>query len=195
MEILTPDKIKSTLFERLQKTQKVFDSINVDREENLDVVQSVYFKYYFDFSTAIEATITSIMAIKYPDEFAQKKMKITDMSCSNYLNPDEIKYLINTDSLNDTICDLKSFFSGCVSIIKDGFYSQIGLEKKINDYESFLSFYKTSRDTRNKIAHGLTNEQVRYDNTLLIKFMLSFYVLHKIHLLLFSETEVKGDNK
>lgn len=42
MDILTPDKIKSTLFDRLQKTQKVFDSINVSKEDNLDIVQSVY---------------------------------------------------------------------------------------------------------------------------------------------------------
>lgn len=195
MDILTPDKIKSTLFDRLQKTQKVFDSINVSKEDNLDIVQSVYFKYYFDFSTAIEATITAIMSIKYSDEFAQKKMKITDLSCSNYLHHDEIKYLINTDDFDDTICDLKNFFSGYISIIKDGFYNQIGLEKRINDYEPFLSFYKTSRDTRNKIAHGLTNEQVRYDNTLLIKFMLSFYVLHKMHLLQFADTNETGDDE
>lgn len=195
MEILTPDRIKTTLFERLLKTQKVFESINVNKEDNIDVVQSVYFKYYFDFSTAIESTITSIMAIKYPDDFAQKKMKIIDPSCSNYLNQEEIKYLINTDGINDTICDLKTFFSGFVGIIKDGFYNQIGLEKKINDYESFLSFYKTSRDTRNKIAHGLINEQVRYDNTILIKFMLSFYVLHKFHLRLFEGTNTEGGEK
>ena len=61
MEILTPDRIKTTLFERLLKTQKVFESINVNKEDNIDVVQSVYFKYYFDFSTAIESTITSAL--------------------------------------------------------------------------------------------------------------------------------------
>ena len=103
--------------------------------------------------------------------------------------------MINTDGINDTICDLKTFFSGFVGIIKDGFYNQIGLEKKINDYESFLSFYKTSRDTRNKIAHGLINEQVRYDNTILMKFMLSFYVLLKFHLRLFEGTNTEGGEK
>lgn len=41
MEILTPDRIKTTLFERLLKTQKVFESININKEDNIDVVQSV----------------------------------------------------------------------------------------------------------------------------------------------------------
>lgn len=186
MDILTPDEIKTLLFDRLNRTQRTFDNINVEKEEDTDIVQTIYFKYYFDFSTAIESSITSIMTKKYPDEFANKKMKITDLSTSNYLNTDEIKYLIDADSIDKTINDVKVFFTGQVNIIKDGFYNQIGLEKKITDYESFTSFYKTSRDTRNKIAHGLINGNVKYDNTTLFKFMLSFFVLHAYHELLLS---------
>lgn len=93
MDILTPDEIKTLLFDRLNRTQRTFDNINVEKEEDTDIVQTIYFKYYFDFSTAIESSITSIMTKKYPDEFANKKMKITDLSTSNYLNTDEIKYI------------------------------------------------------------------------------------------------------
>lgn len=181
MEILTPANIKEKLFERLDRTQKTFEKTNVNKEDDLDIVQTIYFKYYFDFSTAIESTITSIMAIKYPDDFAKVKMKITDLSTSNYLNQDEIKLLIDTDDLNNTIGDIELFFNKHVSIITSDFYNQIGVNKTINDYESFTSYYKTSRDTRNKIAHGLINENVRYDNVTLFKFMLAFYVLHSFH--------------
>ena len=183
MEILTPSDIKTKLFDRLRKTQKLYSetiSVPADKEENLDLVQIIYFKFYFDFSTAIEQTITSILAIKYTDEFAQKKMKILDKSTSNYLNVDEIKILFDTSGFDVKIHQVKDFFD-MINIIPNGFYNSIGLDKQINEYEDFTSYYKTSRDTRNKIAHGLVNENVRYDSSMLFKFMLSFFVLHNYH--------------
>ena len=184
MEILTSDEIESALFDRLKKTQELYNqtiSESADKEDNLDLVQIIYFKFFFDFSTAIEQTITSIMALKYRDAFAQKKMKILDKSTSNYLNVDEIRILFDSDKIEVTIRNIKDYYSNIIKIIPESFYRRIGLDKKISDYEDFTSYYRTSRDTRNKLAHGLINENVRYDTTTLFKFMLSFFVLHSYH--------------
>lgn len=180
MEQLTYTDIKDKLFNRLQKTQKM--CINIIKEENLDIVQNIYFKYYFDFSTAIEASITSIMAEKYIDDFARSKMKIFNRSTSNYIPKDDIKLLIESPKMDVEIKEIKDFYKGYVNVIGDGFYESIGLDKTIENYEEFTSFYNTSRDTRNQIAHGLSTSNVKYNDSMLFKFMLSFYVIHQYHI-------------
>lgn len=182
MELMTPVQLRSALFNRLKTTQNMFDSIETTREDNIELVKIIYFKYYFDFSTAIENSITQIMSCKYTDPFSVKKMKIDDRSTSNYINSDEIKLLIDEIDDSITVNTIKNFYSGYIKIIKDGFYNSIGKDKKIEEYEKFTSYYKSSRDTRNKIAHGLLNENVKYDNTMLFKFMLSFYTIHQYHI-------------
>lgn len=175
----------------------IVDENDFAYEENEENEQNELKRYQIN-SYSVDRAVETLIKWKrnnklvVPDFQRDYVWSFSNSSCSNYLNQEEIKYLINTDGINDTIYDLKMFFSGFVGIVKDGFYNQIGLEKKINDYESFLSFYKTSRDTRNKVAHGLINEQVRYDNTILMKFMLSFYVLHKFHLRLFEEINTES---
>lgn len=86
MERLKVEHIKLLLENRLNNTLKLFNELDMSDTE---IYNTIYFKLYFDFSTAIEATITNIMYERYEnDRFILSKSKISSDAVSRYLPKD-----------------------------------------------------------------------------------------------------------
>ena len=175
MDILTPEKIEELLDNRLKTTVALYNELDTSETEIYNII---YFRLYFDFSTAIEGVIANILYVKYgEDEFILNKSKINSPAVSKYIPNDEMKLLIGDFGDYITINDLKSRFENINDIMKESFYQNLGITKKLYDIEKFNSFYTSSRETRNKLAHGLTTVNVDYNNKMLFKFIASYYTL------------------
>ena len=179
MVILTPTEIDELLINRLTKTIDLYKKLDTTETE---IYNTIYFKLYFDVSTAIENTISNILYIKYGnDDFIYQKSKIGSESVSKYLPKDEIKLLVQTFGDTITVAEIQNHFVILKDIVKDSFYRNLGIEKRLYEVEDFNSFYTQSRDIRNKLAHGLTLTNVDFSAKMLFKFLASYYVLKKLH--------------
>lgn len=179
MERLTAESIKKLLDNRLNNTLKLSNDLDMSDTEIYNII---YFRLYFDFSTAIEATIANIMYEKYEDDrFILTKSKISSDAVSRYLPKDEIVLLIGDFGQEIKVGDIQDNLSVLNGLIKESFFQNLGIDKKLYDIEVFNSFYTQSRDVRNKLAHGLVMENVKFDNNMLFKFMASYYVLIKYY--------------
>lgn len=182
MEIKTPDEIKTLLFNRLSKINDAFLQLNdykiIDLYDNY-LKEIFYFKYYFDFSSAIEEINRNILMCKYKDDSYVKKISQVDKECkAMFINKKDEEMIVGEIEIDDTVLDVKDFYSSVINIIPDSFYKKLNLEKKIKEYDVFASYYGTSESTRNRIAHSLTLINVKYDDGTLFKFMLTFYTLY-----------------
>ena len=179
MDILTPKEIDQLLINRLTKTIDLYKKLDTSETE---IYNTIYFKLYFDVSTAIENTISNILYIKYGnDDFIYYKSKIGSESISKYLPKDEIKLLVQNFGDTIKVGDVQNHFIILQDIVKDSFYRTLGVDKKLYDVEEFNSFYTQSRDVRNKLAHGLTLTNVDFSAKMLFKFLSSYFVLKKLH--------------
>lgn len=179
MENLTPQNIEDLLNNRLRLTLNLYKNLDTSDTEIYNII---YFKLYFDFSTAIECVIYNILFKKYgQDGFILKKTKIDSNSVSNYIPKEEIKLLIGDFGGDITIQNIKERFTNIKEVVKDNFYMNLGITKNLYDVEAFTSLYTKSRDTRNKLAHGLTLVNVDFNNKTLFSFMSSYFVLIKYY--------------
>ena len=101
----------------------------------------------------------------------------------------EIVLLVGDFGANIEVKDIKNELSVLDGLIKESFFRNLGVDKKLYDVEAFNSFYTQSRDARNKLAHGLAMENVKFDNSMLFKFMASYYVLIQFYESICSTTE------
>ena len=179
MERLTVENIKNLLDNRLRNTLKLSSELDMSDTEIYNII---YFRLYFDFSTAIEATIANIMYEKYEgDNFILTKSKINSDAVSRYLPKTEIELLVGEFGEEIKVKDIQNELLILKDLVKESFFRKLGADKKLYDIEAFNSFYTQSRDVRNKLAHGLVMENVKFDNNMLFKFMASYYVLIKYY--------------
>lgn len=182
MEQLKPEEIKRLLFDRLAKDNKAYIKIKEtlkNSEEYEEYFKEImYFKYYFDFSSAIEEINRNILYCKYKDDsYSLETQRIEQPKKPMFIKPEHEVLLINNHCENKTIGDIKDFYYKTM-VLPDNFYKRININKKIYEYEKFASFYGTSENTRNMIAHGLKLQNVKYDDSTLFKFMMSFYTIY-----------------
>ena len=179
MERLDVESIKSLLANRLSNTLKLSEELDMTDTEIYNII---YFRLYFDLSTAIEATVANIMYEKYgEDAFVMTKAKISSDAVSRYLPKNEILLLVGDFGQDISVGDVQRNFAVFNGFIKESFYLNLGTSKKLYEVEAFSSFYTSSRDVRNKLAHGLVMENVNFDNKMLFNFMASYYVLIKFY--------------
>lgn len=175
MNELTPKQISELLINRLSRTNQLLERVG---ENNLEEEKAVYFKYYFDFSTAIETIIYNIVKQKYGlDKFACAKIGVDNPATSKYFRKDDVVSLLDGFGCDITWKDYKDKLMGICSALCDRDFQRFADTKLISDIEAFSSFYTTSRETRNHLAHGLMEQNVRYDKNTLEKFTLSYFVL------------------
>ena len=183
---LTPEEIKEHLKSRISAVNRLRNAINDRSDKSDEIENSIYFQYYFCFSTAIEVTVYNIMLKKYNDEFLKSMLKIESKSLSKYIHLDDAKKLINNFGSDITFDEIKKFYSE-ENIIRDRLYNQQPLSDKLYSKYQFSDLYNRSRDMRNKLAHGLVLQNVNYDERTLFDFMCSFYILHKYYKFVLNE--------
>jgi hypothetical protein len=71
------------------------------------------------------------------------------------------------------------------------------ISNKINDFinnlETFKISYMNSRRIRNQIAHGLIEQNVKYDKSTLLQFASSYFVLHCYYEVLYARNAIDSE--
>lgn len=182
IEQLKPDDIYLHLTNRLSKTNKLFEML--DGDSPMDLCNIIFFKYYFDISTAIEAIIRGIII-----EESKKNTYIEYLAepySSNkacLIKYEELKKLIKIESLYENI-EINDF--------KTNFYDKIvaldslkRITKSFKNDGTFKEDYHAVRSTRNILAHGLAAMQsIDYSPTMLETFLYVQYLLFNYYSLL-----------
>lgn len=175
IEQLKADDIYLILMNRLSKTNKLYDMINDDSP--MDLCNIIYFKYYFDISTAIEAIIRGII-IEASKKFAYIEYLAQPYSSqkSCFVPYEELKKLIKIELLYENL-SLNDF--------KDNFYDKVSalskvkrISKSFKNDGTFKEYYHAIRSTRNTLAHGLSAMQsIDYSPAMLENFLYVLYLL------------------
>lgn len=172
---MKPDEIYKAFINRINKTNMLYDSLPKD-SSTIEMHNTIYFKYYFDISTSIEAVIRGITSTKGKDNtYIEYLAKPSDESIAYFKKYDEIKALCQLDNLFKELNSnyFKDNYQDKVSILRVN--SSISLSFK-ND-GSFIDIYNKVRKTRNTLAHGLMANDVDYDDETLKLFLYVLYIL------------------
>ena len=176
---MTPDDIYKVFITRITKTNSLFDSLSDSSEMELELANTLYFKYYFDISTAIEATIRGITFVEgEKHKYIAHIAKPREDSISFFKDYEEVKALCGLDKLFEDL-DKQRF--------EADFFNKIAVLSRhavsvsfVND-GSFSDLYKSVRRTRNALAHGLKADSIEYDCKTIESFLFIFFVLHSYY--------------
>lgn len=173
---IPPAEIKSILIKRLTASYELWKKRTPD---DLEQEKVLYFKYYFDFSTAIEHCIRGIL-------FEHSSHKELGQLIAQFIKPSayHLSFFLSLDELSSIITEHK--YSSIRENLKIDDYSDLmsflpksSLFHSLYDYEFFLEDYKTARNNRNILAHGVeAMDNGTFTSEFLMKYYLSFVVIH-----------------
>lgn len=178
---LSPSEITTILSRRLSSTNDLFHRKNPDDIEQEKVI---FFKYYFDFSSAIEYCLRGII-------FEYSKMPLVGKCIEAFIQPasttkpyflgvEEFTAIINQNKILEgkTLGEFSAFTSGLVNVMNFNFSNY-----SFNDFEITKEKYKQVRHVRNTIAHGLKalESTIDYSNSQLLDFIYIYYLLFKYY--------------
>lgn len=181
---MSPNEIYNTFVSRVGNTNLLFGLLNEDSPIELSNV--VYFKYYFDLSTSIEATIRGI---SYEESKKSEYLKYLAIPNSDskafFLKYDEFKALVDID-LTYTLLDISYFNNNYIS--KIDVFDKLALAHQLKKDGSLQDKYNTIRNTRNSLAHGIkSTSTVAFDKETLETFVFIFYFLLSYYKHLYSK--------
>lgn len=176
---LSSSTIQSLLESRLKVTNGLFClHQSSDSKDNVDSGNLIYFRYYFDFSTAIETTMRGIAfqeaKMCHNADYFLRIGQIDDTGKSFFLSREHAGLL-----LNDFKYEKVPFFDEmhflefakrieCLKSCKSLF---------LTENEDLSALYDSVRTTRNKIAHGICETGVEYTKEHLRCFALVYFFL------------------
>lgn len=171
---MTPDEIYHTFISRISKTNLLYDTLTED--SSIEMSNTIYFKYYFDISTAIEATLRGITYLVCKNNKYLKFLSQPDSdSKAFFLRYDEMKALIELD--NAFIHISKEEFINRYSI-KISPLKSYTIKSTFKNDGTFMDNYNRARTTRNTLAHGLkAHMAVGFDNETIENFIYVLYIL------------------
>lgn len=172
---MMPDDIYTVFFSRIEKTNLLFKLL--DEDSPIEMTNSIYFKYYFDISTAIEAIIRGIA-------FEESKLH-SYVKYTSEANSESKSYFVHYDELKALIKDINNLYS---NISESDFKLSIcdkleilrnyRITKKFINDGTFKIDYESVRRTRNTLAHGLIGiNSVDYTKEQLESFLFVLYLL------------------
>lgn len=184
---MTPDEIYKLFISRIEKTNLLYSCVknNID-QDTVEWENTLYFKYYFDVSTAIEATTRGITFIE-----GKKHQYITHIAkpssdfIAYFKDYDEIKALCGLDKLFNDLREEK---------FKTAYFSKLtildnrSISMSFHNDGHFADLYKMVRKTRNTLAHGLKSDSVDYGHKTLESFLFVFFVLHSYYAFIYSQS-------
>jgi len=195
----------NSFFNRLENIKKEIDATEVNEGNNMflekinsftdenelddandDYADRVfYFKYYLDFSSAMEFMIKQILFLQYHDmEFVNKKINYQGEKFAALFPPDEVNMIISAGFSNEisnyTYGDLYQFIANDLQL------KQVSNRKTRKKTEfitksDFTDSYGTVEKYRHKVAHSMELKNVTYKDTILMDFCLCFYIIYKFY--------------
>ena len=179
---MSPEEIYRVFITRISKTNLLFNTLTEDT--SLELCNTIYFKYYFDITTAIEATIRGITFVEGDKHrYIEHIAKPSSDSIAYFKDYEEVKALCGIDNLFLGLDKLKfesDFFNKLAAL--NGRSISMSF---VND-GTFSERYTKVRKTRNILAHGLKAESVDYDTNTIESFLFVFFVLHSYYSKIYS---------
>ena len=188
---MTPDDIYKIFITRIKETNSLFDSLSDKSEMELELANTLYFKYYFDISTAIEATIRGITFVEgEKHKYIAHIAKPGDDCIAYFKDYEEVKVLCGLDNLFKNLKKQKfeTDFFNKIAVLKGRAVSV----SFVND-GGFSDLYKSVRRTRNALAHGLKADSIEYDYKTIESFLFVFFILHSYYSQIYLPKESKTE--
>lgn len=180
---MRPEEIYRVFITRISKTNLLFNTLTGDT--SLELYNTIYFKYYFDIATAIEATIRGITFVEgNKHRYIEHIAKPSSDSIAYFKDYEEVKALCGLDNLFLHLDKVKfeSDFFNKISALGGRAISM----SFVND-GTFSELYKTVRRIRNTLAHGLKADSVDYDAQTIESFLFVFFTLHSYYVRISSD--------
>lgn len=185
-----PDQIIEFLRQRVTSTNNLWEKRD---EDDIEQEKILFFKYYFDYSSAIEATLRSLVDQYCRHSLLGKSLKIFSQSTSSsvpfFLTSEEFASVTNeTDILADASQTQLDIYLNDVCFMSKASSSE--RMKNFNDYELLKQTYAEIRRVRNILAHGIRSmgDNVDFSKTTLSKFIYVFYLTHNYYKRIYSNS-------
>lgn len=182
---MIPEDIYRSFIFRIENTNRLYEKL--DDESEMELINTIFFKYYFDISTAIEAILRGVAF-----EESKKHKYIVYLAepssdrKSFFINYEELKHLVNIDTL--FLClDEKEFENDFFK--KVSALSSRTISKRFVKDGTFKYEFEKIRKVRNTLAHGLTStSSVDYSPEMLESFIYVLYLLNNYYKKLLEDT-------
>ena len=170
---ISAEEIYNAFIYRIEKTNMLFRLLKDD--SLVELSNAIFFKYYFDISTAIEAILRGIAfeEAKF-NHIIEYYAKPNETDKSYFLSIDELKALVKSEHIFKRP-NQEDFLNRLLSKIPA--LGKHNISKSLSSLEEFYEDYKNVRKTRNILAHGLIQKDVDYSNNMLESFLYVMYVL------------------
>ena len=171
----TPEEINAILKNRLNSTNFLWSKRDKDSVEQERVL---FFKYYFDFASAIEAALRGIIyeySLMSLSGMAMKAFGKPQDSCVAFLvKKDDFKAITNESKILE--CTNESEYEVFLKYIS--MFEHSVIKKNFIEKEAVYNAYDKIRKTRNILAHGLKamDENVDFSQSVLSDFVYIFYL-------------------
>lgn len=169
---MKPLDIYNAFVSRVEKTNMLYQAVTDDSP--IEMLSTIYFKYYFDISTAIEATIRGIEFERCRDDSYINYLVKPELDKSFFLAYEELEKLIDMQMIYSIVNDeeFKENFCSKIFILAD--YT---IHIPFKNEDELQNMYKKIKKTRNALAHGLLLQSVDFDRNTLEMFLIIFYLL------------------
>ena len=175
---IPPEEIYDILKRRLMTTNALWGKKDPD---DIEQERVLFFKYYFDISSAIEACLRGILFVYENADKYGKTIKAFgkphDLSVAFLLRPDDFTAVTNEQEImeNANLDDYNNYLR-MISMFNNR-------DERPFDYLVLNELYTKVRNTRNKLAHGIKamDENVDFSSSLLADFMYVFYLTHNYY--------------
>lgn len=171
---MMPNEIYSVFISRIGKTNLLYNLLTDDSP--IEMSNAIYFKYYFDMSTAIEAVLRGITYVACKDNNYLKFLAHPDSdSKAFFLKYEEVKSLVSLESLFDGINKADFCDKYCSKISP---LSKYTVKNTFKNDGTFADVYTRVRKVRNALAHGLNaHSQVSFENSVIEDYCYVLYLL------------------
>ena len=171
---MMPEDIYYVFIARINRTNLLYNTL--DEDSLVELYNTLYFKYYFDISTAIESVIRGITYVecknnKYLTYLAEPESD----SKAYFLKYEEIKVLIDLNKIFSLAnkAEFESNYCRKVAALKS--YT---VTKSFKNDGTFSEIYTSIRRTRNALAHGLkAATTVDFDTSTTESYLYVLYLL------------------
>ena len=171
---MMPDEIYQIFISRIDKTNLLYETL--DDDSSIEISNTIYFKYYFDISTAIEATLRGITySVCKDNKYLEFLSKPDSDSKAFFLRYEEVKALVELDKafIGINKQEFNSKYCSMISPLKN--YT---IKSTFKNDGTFIENYNKARTTRNALAHGLKSHMtVSFDKSTIENFTYVLYIL------------------
>lgn len=188
---MPPKEIFKQIKFRLTITNSLWEKMDKD---DVEQVNAIYFKYYFDISCAIEACIRGIIFEYTKCSLSGayiKELAKPNVSSTSYFVSKELFFSIVGTKIFDNVSHKEVInYKDLINALNDYDISKLKF-----DFDEVKNTYQKIKKIRNALAHGLTSmaNNVEFSNNVLFDFIYIFYLIHNYYINIYNKINLEGE--